>query len=62
MAKRAQFFALDVLGEVSQGRPFGFLQKDEDLYSFLEFTDRYWGLLALVVCLPGLTGLLWRGR
>ena len=57
MAKRAQFFALDVVSAAGHGRPFGFLARDEDLFSFLAYTDMYWPLLALVVCLPGLTAL-----
>ena len=57
MAKRAQFFALDVVSEIGHGRPFGFLRQDKDLYQFLEQTDTYWPMVALVVCLPGLTTL-----
>lgn len=57
MAKRAQFFALDVVSELGHGKPFGFLRRDEDLHQFLEYTDMYWPMLALVVCLPGLTRL-----
>ncbi|SPO06561.1 related to pisatin demethylase (cytochrome P450) [Cephalotrichum gorgonifer] len=60
MAKRAQFFSLDVVSAVSHGRPFGFLRRDEDLHGFLADTDMYWPLLALVVCIPGLTGLFSR--
>ena len=35
MAKRAQFFALDVVSEIGHGRPFGFLRQDKDLHQFL---------------------------
>ena len=58
LAKRAQFFTLDVLAEVGQGRPFGFLKKDEDLHEFLRYTDMYWSMLAIVVCLPWMTRVL----
>lgn len=57
MAKKTQFFSLDVVSEVGHGKPFGFIREDRDLHGFLGETDAYWPMLALIVCLPGLTEL-----
>ncbi|KAG4293831.1 hypothetical protein FPRO06_00416 [Fusarium proliferatum] len=34
LAEKTQFFALDVIGDVSFGQPFGYLTKNEDLYQY----------------------------
>ncbi|KAF5558637.1 pisatin demethylase (cytochrome P450) [Fusarium mexicanum] len=36
LAEKTQFFALDVIGDVSFGEPFGYLTKDEDLFQYNE--------------------------
>ncbi|KAM3509266.1 hypothetical protein MY10362_000706 [Beauveria mimosiformis] len=36
MAEKAQFLALDIIGDISIGKPFGYLRQDQDLYNFNE--------------------------
>ncbi|KAG9507987.1 hypothetical protein J7337_001544 [Fusarium musae] len=56
LAEKTQFFALDVIGDVSFGEPFGYLTKDEDLYQYNEINASSLPVLNLVSVYP------WLGR
>nr|RBQ84127.1 hypothetical protein FVER53263_00415 [Fusarium verticillioides] len=56
LAEKTQFFALDVIGNVSFGEPFGYLTKDEDLYQYNEINASSLPVLNLVSVYP------WLGR
>ncbi|KAM0253465.1 hypothetical protein ACHAP5_000494 [Fusarium lateritium] len=55
-AEKTQFFALDVIGDVSFGEPFGYLSKDEDLYNYNEINASSLPVLNMVSVYP------WLGR
>jgi hypothetical protein len=38
-AEKIQFYALDCIGEIAFGEPFGFLELDEDRYSITHIND-----------------------
>jgi hypothetical protein len=43
--RKAQYFTLDVISDVSYSEPFGFLDKDRDQYDYLAITERQLGAL-----------------
>ncbi|SPJ72333.1 related to pisatin demethylase (cytochrome P450) [Fusarium torulosum] len=55
-AEKTQFFALDVIGDVSFGEPFGYLSKDEDLYNYNEINASSLPVMNIVSVYP------WLGR
>ncbi|KAM0292219.1 hypothetical protein ACHAO9_003192 [Fusarium lateritium] len=55
-AEKTQFFALDVIGDVSFGEPFGYLSKDEDLYNYNEINASSLPVMNMVSVYP------WLGR
>lgn len=55
-AEKTQFFALDVIGDVSFGEPFGYLQQDEDLYQYNEINASSLPVMNIVSVYP------WLGR
>ncbi|WZH40486.1 uncharacterized protein QYS62_001419 [Fusarium acuminatum] len=55
-AEKSQFFALDVIGDVSFGEPFGYLSKDEDLYNYNEINASSLPVMNIVSVYP------WLGR
>ncbi|KAH7256395.1 cytochrome P450 [Fusarium tricinctum] len=55
-AEKSQFFALDVIGDVSFGEPFGYLSNDEDLYNYNEVNASSLPVMNIVSVYP------WLGR
>ncbi|KAH7196656.1 cytochrome P450 [Fusarium flagelliforme] len=55
-AEKTQFFALDVIGDVSFGEPFGYLSQDEDLYQYNEINESSLPVMNIVSVYP------WLGR
>lgn len=53
-AEKSQFFALDVIGDVSFGEPFGYLSKDEDLYNYNEINASSLPVMNIVSVYPWL--------
>ncbi|TDZ27753.1 Cytochrome P450 monooxygenase lolP1 [Colletotrichum spinosum] len=49
---KAQYFALDVISELSFGEALGFLARDEDLYGYVALNDDVFPVLALVLNVP----------
>ncbi|KAF4343210.1 pisatin demethylase (cytochrome P450) [Fusarium beomiforme] len=56
LAEKTQFFALDVIGDVSFGEPFGYLTKDEDLFQYNEINSSSLPVMNIVSVYP------WLGR
>ncbi|KAK5992623.1 Cytochrome P450 monooxygenase ABA1 [Cladobotryum mycophilum] len=54
MAEKTQFFALDAIGDVSLGQPFGYLDKDEDLYNYNKINSTSLPMMNVVSVLPSL--------
>jgi hypothetical protein len=60
LAEKTQFFALDAIGDVSLGKPFGYLERDEDLYNYNEINTSSLPVMNVVSVLPWLTQIAHR--
>lgn len=58
MAEKAQFFALDAIGDMSLGQPFGYLEKDQDLYQYNEINTTSLPMMNVVSVMPSLANLV----
>ncbi|KAH8734711.1 cytochrome P450 [Ilyonectria robusta] len=58
LAEKTQFFALDAIGDVSLGEPFGYLARDEDLYNYNEINASSLPVMNVVSVLPWLTHIV----
>lgn len=58
LAEKTQFFALDAIGDISFGKPFGYLAQDEDLYNYNEINASSLPVMNVVSVLPWLTTLV----
>ncbi|KAL7786367.1 cytochrome P450 [Trichoderma ceciliae] len=58
MAEKTQFFALDAIGDISLGQPFGYLDKDEDLYQYNKINTTSLPLMNVVSVMPSLANLI----
>ncbi|KAH8895795.1 cytochrome P450 [Thozetella sp. PMI_491] len=55
---KAQFFALDVIGELGFGEPIGFVSNDKDMYKYVEINDSFFPVLAVLLNMPWLSRLM----
>ncbi|KAI8688953.1 hypothetical protein NCS55_00150600 [Fusarium keratoplasticum] len=60
LAEKTQFFALDAIGDVSFGEPFGYLTQDEDLYHYNEINASSLSAMDIVSVYPWLTKIVHR--
>ncbi|KAH6900409.1 cytochrome P450 [Thelonectria olida] len=60
LAEKTQFFALDAIGDVSLGKPFGYLERDEDLYNYNKINTSSLPVMNVVSVLPWLTQIVHR--
>ncbi|PTB55260.1 hypothetical protein M431DRAFT_520506 [Trichoderma harzianum CBS 226.95] len=58
MAEKTQFFALDAIGDISLGQPFGYLEKDQDLYQYNEINTTSLPMMNVVSVMPSLANLV----
>lgn len=58
LARKAQFFTLDVITKIAFGEAFDDLERDEDVYKYLQSTDEMVEVLILSVTVPLLVWLL----
>lgn len=58
LAEKTQFFALDAIGDISMGAPFGYMTTDEDLYNYNEINASSLPVMNLVSVLPWLTKIV----
>ncbi|KAI0434920.1 cytochrome P450 [Xylaria sp. FL1042] len=56
--RKVSFFALDVIGDISFGRAFGFLSQDIDLYEYHQISDDALPLMNIVSTMPWLASIL----
>ncbi|KAI0907205.1 cytochrome P450 [Ustulina deusta] len=56
--QKVSFFALDVIGDISFGRAFGYLSRDTDLYQYHQINDEALPLMNVVSTMPWLAGVL----
>lgn len=57
LAEKVQFFALDAIGDVSMGAPFGYLEKDEDLYDFNKINAATLPVMGVISVMPWLINI-----
>lgn len=64
LAEKTQFFALDAIGDISLGTPFGYLTRDQDLFDYNEINMSSLPVMNVVSVLPWLTKIvsLWPFR
>jgi hypothetical protein len=56
-AEKAQFWALDCVGDFAFGSPFGFLTRDEDVHKFVEMNDTSLKMVTVAGLVPWLNRL-----
>lgn len=49
---KSQYFALDVVSELSFGEALGFLVNDEDLFGYVKTNDQMFPILAVLLNMP----------
>ncbi|ATY67502.1 cytochrome P450 [Cordyceps militaris] len=52
LARKVQYFTLDVISDISFDKPFGFLETDSDIYRYIETTEQAFPLLMLTTVVP----------
>lgn len=52
--RAVMFFSLDVIGEISFSKAFGYVEQGKDLYNFLEINDSFFPILAVALTIPWL--------
>lgn len=60
LSEKTQFFALDVIGDISLGKAFGYLAKDEDLFNYNQINESSLPVMNVVSVLPWLTHIIHR--
>ncbi|KAL6860047.1 hypothetical protein ACO1O0_004072 [Amphichorda felina] len=60
LAEKTQFFALDAIGDISLGAPFGFLAGDEDLFDYNRINTSSSTIMNVFSVLPWLTKIVHR--
>ena len=60
LAQKSQFFALDVISDLSFGKPFGFLTDDEDLYQYIAINDSAVPVMNMLQAMPWMTNVVYR--
>ncbi len=58
MARKAAFFTLDVITDISFGQPFGNVTSDTDMYDYIELTEEMLKAMAKVTSIPILRMIL----
>lgn len=58
LAEKTQFFALDAIGDISLGAPFGYLASDEDLFDYNGINASSLPVMNAVAVLPWLTRIV----
>lgn len=57
-ARKAQFFTLDAISDLSYGRPFGYLANDADMFNYISMTESQLPTIMLTSVYPVLVDLL----
>ncbi|KAK0649335.1 cytochrome P450 [Cercophora newfieldiana] len=60
LSAKSQFFALDVIGDHSFGKPFGFLSEDRDLFQYIEINDSAVPIMNMLQAMPWLSNIVYR--
>jgi hypothetical protein len=57
LAVLTQFLALDVVGDMTFGAPFGFLDKGEDIYDWIEWNEGFFPIASTCATFPFLAAV-----
>ncbi|EKD12716.1 uncharacterized protein L3040_006865 [Drepanopeziza brunnea f. sp. 'multigermtubi'] len=57
LGQKSQFFTLDVISDLAFGEAFGYLKHDEDVFDYIQITDRYIPAMLVMANLPWLARL-----
>jgi hypothetical protein len=57
LGKKGQFFTLDVISDLAFGKPFGYLEHDDDVFDYIKITDQYILAMLLMANVPWLARL-----
>jgi len=60
LSTKAQYFALDVISDVSFSQAFGFLAEDRDLYQYIEINNAAVPVMNMMQTMPWLAGIMYR--
>ncbi|KAF2132268.1 cytochrome P450 [Dothidotthia symphoricarpi CBS 119687] len=52
LARKIQFFTLDVITQLAYGKPFGYLEGDHDVYEYVKNSEALIGFLATMMGMP----------
>jgi hypothetical protein len=55
---KAQFLTLDIISEIAFGKAFGFVENDEDMFSYIATTESTIPLMILVGTFPWLARIV----
>lgn len=55
---KAQYFTLDVIGDLAWGRPMGFLERDTDVFDYVKITTTSATVMMIVATYPTLAKML----
>lgn len=55
---KIQYFTLDVISDLAFGEPFGHLETDTDLYSYIESTATYFPVMHTLANVPSIVSFL----
>ncbi|KAH8168697.1 cytochrome p450 domain-containing protein [Sarocladium implicatum] len=58
IARKIQYFTLDVISDLAFGHPFGFMEQDADVFDFIRLTRAFFPVALLLSNLPGLVAVL----
>lgn len=57
-ARIAQYFTLDVISHVAFGKPFGFLENDEDVHEYIAMTEKSMPAMMAVSVMPWIAKIM----
>ncbi|KAJ9148898.1 Pisatin demethylase [Pleurostoma richardsiae] len=58
LARKAQYFTLDVISSLAFGKKFGFLDQDKDVHQYIQMTEESMPVMMILTVIPSLARLL----
>jgi hypothetical protein len=59
-ASLAHFFSMDVIGDITFGKPFGFLDEGVDIFGYLAWNEQFFKTMMTMATVPGITKVLYK--
>lgn len=57
LGEKGQFFTLDVISDLAFGKPFGYLEEDDDVFDYIKITHSYIPVMLVMANIPALARL-----